>query len=55
MQKIFLMTFILACLLIPVRRARRQKAYPLGRVITDFIFYSIGFGFLLRFFFGRMG
>jgi hypothetical protein len=54
MQKFFLISFILASLFIPVQRARRQKAYPLTQVITDFIIFVAAFGVILRFFFGRI-
>jgi maltodextrin utilization protein YvdJ len=54
MQKFFLISFILACLFIPVRRARRQQAFPLSRVITDYVVYMVFFGVFLRFVFGRI-
>jgi hypothetical protein len=55
MQKLFLLSFIIAALAIPVRRASATKALPLGRVITDFMLFMLAFGIFLRFFYGRLG
>ncbi len=54
MAKIFLMSLILACLFIPVRRARREPAHPIGRVITDYVVFLLLFGAFLRFGYGRL-
>jgi hypothetical protein len=54
MQKIFLISLILACLLIPVRRARREPPFPISRVITDYVVFMVFFGVVLRFLFGRL-
>ena len=55
MQKLFLLSFIIACLVIPVRRASATKPIPLGRVVTDFMFFIFAFGVFLRLFYGRLG
>ncbi len=49
MQKLFLISYIMMCLYIPVRRARRAKPYPLGRILTDITLYGLGFALFLRF------
>lgn len=54
MQKLFLLSFIIACLVIPVRRASATKPIPLGRVVTDFMFFIVAFGVFLRLFYGRL-
>jgi hypothetical protein len=54
MQKFFLISFILASLYIPVRRAQRPQGYPVSQVITDFVLFTVAFGIALRFFFGRI-
>jgi hypothetical protein len=54
MQKFFLISFILAAIYIPIRRAQRERAYPLSQVITDFVLFSVCFGLALRFVFGRL-
>ncbi len=54
MQKFFLLSFIIVCLAIPVRRASASKPIPLGRVVTDFMIFMVAFGVFMRFFYGRL-
>lgn len=54
MQKLFLLSFIIASLAIPVRRASASKPLPLGRVVTDFLIFMAFFGVFLRLFYGRL-
>ncbi len=54
MQKFFLLSFIIVCLAIPVRRASATKPVPIGRVVTDFMFFIVAFAVFMRFFYGRL-
>jgi hypothetical protein len=55
MQKLFLISFILVSLALPVRRARRTPVFPISKVITDFTLFVLVFAFALRFIYGRLG
>lgn len=54
MQKLFLLSYILMCLWIPIRRARREEPYPVGRILTDITIYGVAFGLFLRFFYLKL-
>lgn len=54
MQKLLLLSYIGMCVWIPVRRARRDKPYPVGRIITDITIYGVMFGLALRFVYTKL-
>jgi hypothetical protein len=54
MQKIFLISFIIFSLALPVRRARREQPFPISKVITDFMIFLAFFALILRFGFGKL-
>ncbi len=55
MQKLFLISFILVSLALPVRRARRDTPFPVSKVVTDFTIFVVAFGLVLRFAYGHLG
>ena len=54
MQKLFLLSYILLCLYIPVKRSRRATPYGVGRILTDITLYGGFFAVFLRFFYPRL-